>query len=126
MSIKNELKAKNARRLRRRRVIRTRIFGDDGAPRLTVFRSHKHFYCQMVDDFRGVTIASASTRHKDVRDQIEGFGGNCTAAAAVGRFIAEKAKALGITRAKFDRNGYKFHGRVKALVEAAREAGLKL
>ena len=63
---------------------------------------------------------------KGVRDQIEGFGGNCAAAAIVGRAIAEKTKALGISQARFDRNGYKFHGRVKALVEAAREAGLKL
>lgn len=126
MSSRNETIKKQARRLRRKRSIRQRVFGSSEKPRLTVFRSHKNIYGQVIDDLRGVTLASASTRAKDLRDQVAAFGGNCKAAAAVGKALAEKAKALGIESVQFDRNGYRYHGRVKALVEAARAAGLKI
>ncbi len=89
-------------------------------------RSHRNISCQVIDDDRGVTLTSASTQQKDVTSRVEGFTGNRKAAAVVGKVLAERMKALGITRAQFDRNGYRFHGRVKALVEAARAEGLKI
>jgi large subunit ribosomal protein L18 len=98
------------------------VYGSAEQPRLTVFRSHKNISCQLIDDSKGVTLASASTLQK----AIGATGGNCAAAALVGTAIAEQSLALGISAAQFDRNGYRFHGRVKALVEAAREAGLKV
>ena len=126
MSSANVIKAKNARRLRRKRHIRRQVFGTPAQPRLTVSRSHKHISCQLINDQQGVTIASVSTLEKAVRQELQGKGGNCKAAAAVGTLIAEKGKALGINAVQFDRNGYKFHGRLKALVESARKAGLKI
>jgi large subunit ribosomal protein L18 len=120
-----DLKLKKVRRQRRRRNIRSRVFGDAERPRLTVFRSHKNIYCQLIDDFRRVTLAAASTREKKVLATISGFPGNCTAARAVGQEIAEKAKSLGVTKVRFDRNGYRYHGRVKALAEAVRESGIE-
>ena len=126
MSAANQLKKKNARRLRRKRHIRGTVFGSAEKPRLTVFRSHKNISCQLIDDYRGLTLASASTLAKEIRGKTQGAGGNCKAAAVVGQTIAEKVKALGIQSVQFDRNGYRFHGCVKALVEAARKAGLKV
>ena len=123
MSSAKDYAAKTVRRLRRRRHCRRKTFGTAEKPRLTVFRSHKNIYCQLIDDMNGVTLASASTKHKDA--QIEGFAGNKNDATSVGKAIAEKAVALGISSVQFDRNGYKFHGRVKALADAAREGGLK-
>ena len=125
MSSTKDYKSKLVRRLRRRRHIRSNVYGISGSPRLTVFRSHKNIYCQLIDDSHRVTLAASSTCDKDLRSKIEGFNGNCAAAAVVGQDIAEKAQKLGVSEIKFDRNGYKFHGRVKALAEAAREAGLK-
>lgn len=93
---------------------------------MTVFRSHKNIYCQVIDDRRGVTLAAASTQESSLQEQVQDRGGNCKAASAVGKAIAEKVKVLGISRVQFDRNGYQFHGRVKALVEAARAAGLQV
>lgn len=93
---------------------------------MTVFRSHRNICCQLIDDYRGMTLASASTLEKDVREQLEGSAADCKAASLVGRVIAERSLAAGISTARFDRNGYMFHGRVKALAEAAREAGLKV
>ena len=126
MSTGNELKKKLERRLRRKRHIRDVVFGTSAKPRLTIFRSHKNISCQLVDDIKGVTLASASTLGKDVRGLLEGRGGNLKAASVVGKLLAGKVKALGIERVQLDRNGYRFHGRIKALVEAAREAGLKI
>ena len=125
MSSTKDYKSKLVRRLRRRRHIRSNVYGISGSPRLTVFRSHNNIYCQLIDDSQRVTLAASSTCDKDLRSKIEGFNGNCAAAAVVGQDIAEKAQKLGVSEIKFDRNGYKFHGRVKALAEAAREAGLK-
>jgi len=126
MSTANRLKNKNRRRLRRKFHIRLTVKGTQEKPRLAVFRSHQNISCQVIDDRRGVTLASASSLAKDSKAEVKGFGGNCKAAAIVGKAIAERVKELGIGAVQFDRNGYKFHGRVKALVEAAKKAGLKV
>src|SRR5262245_46904401 len=116
---------KIVRRLRRKRHIRRKVFGTAAKPRLTVFRSHQNIYCQLIDDSLGVTLVSASTQEKDLKTQLGQKGGNRSASTLVGKHIAEKAKGLGISAIAFDRNGYRFHGRIKALADAAREAGLK-
>ena len=96
-----------------------------GKPRLSVFRSARQISVQLIDDIQGVTIASASTLEKDIRSAFKN-GGNSEAAAAVGKAIAERAKKAGVEVAIFDRGGYKYHGRIKALADAAREAGLQI
>ena len=111
------------RRIIHRRV-RQRVAGEEGRPRLSVFRSLKHIYAQVVDDATGRTLVAASTLDKKVREQAS-YGGNVAAAKVVGRALGERAKQAGITRVVFDRGGYQYHGRVKALADAAREAGLK-
>ena len=111
----------------RRRVhirIRTRLSGRAQTPRLSVYRSLNHIYAQIVDDTRGQTLVSASTRDKEVRTTLK-TGGNVAAAKVVGQALAKRATADGIARVVFDRGGYAYHGRVKALADAAREAGLK-
>ena len=117
---------KREQRLRRAKQTRVRIAKQDVA-RLTVFRSNLHIYANVVSDDGTRVLASASTAEKDVREQLgaPGKGGNAAAAAIVGKRIAEKAKAAGIERVAFDRSGFAYHGRVKALAEAAREAGLQ-
>jgi large subunit ribosomal protein L18 len=112
------------RRLRRQRRVRNRLFGTAERPRLAVFRSSKHIYAQMVNDATGTTIVSASSRDSETRGQIK-YGGNKAAAATVGRVVAERAKKAGIDKVCFDRRSYKYHGRVAALAQAAREAGLQ-
>jgi large subunit ribosomal protein L18 len=116
-------KALNVRRWRRTNRVRKGIRGDASRPRLSVFRSNAHLYCQVIDDESGRTLASASTRDKDLREQVT-KSGNCEAAKVVGQAIAQRAQAAGITQVKFDRGAYKYHGRVAQLAEAAREAGL--
>ncbi len=101
--------------------IRRRVRGSQERPRLAIFRSLNHIYAQVIDDERAVTIASASTVEKDLRGAT---GGNIEAAQRVGRAIAERALAAGVEQVVFDRGGFRFHGRVKALTDAAREAGL--
>ena len=101
--------------------IRRRVRGTQERPRLAIFRSLNHIYAQVIDDERAVTIASASTVEKDLRG---GTGGNVEAAQRVGRAIAERAIAAGVEQVVFDRGGFRFHGRIKALTDAAREAGL--
>jgi large subunit ribosomal protein L18 len=101
--------------------IRRRVRGSQQRPRLAIFRSLNHIYAQVIDDERAVTIASASTVEKDLRGST---GGNIEAAQRVGRAIAERAIAAGVEQVVFDRGGFRFHGRVKALTDAAREAGL--
>ncbi len=108
------------RKARVRRGI-TKVSGT--RPRLSVFRSNKHVYAQVIDDGRGVTLAAASSLDKALKGEIKN-GGDKAAAARVGALIAERAKAAGVTEVVFDRGGYMFHGRVKALAEAAREGGL--
>jgi large subunit ribosomal protein L18 len=115
---------KTKRRMRRKHVIRDRVIGTTERPRLTVFRSLKNLYAQIIDDGKGVTLCEASSRSKDLQKSIPS-GGNIAAAKAVGAALAERAKAKSIDKVCFDRNGYRYHGRVKALADAAREAGLK-
>jgi large subunit ribosomal protein L18 len=119
------LKAEKAKRaaLRRKYKVRKKIVGTPDRPRLSVFRSNKHIYAQIVDDTAGATLASASTRTKALRDQLPGTG-NKKAAELVGEALAKQALGVGIKCVCFDRNRYKFHGRVKALAEGARKAGL--
>jgi large subunit ribosomal protein L18 len=115
-------RAKNRRRLRRRRHVRRSIVGTAERPRLTVFRSSKHIYAQLVDDLNGVTIAAASSSGKAPSVP---YGGNVKAATVVGKKLAEEAKGKGVTQAAFDRGHYRYHGRVKALADGAREGGLQ-
>lgn len=110
-------------RIRRSKATRAKI-AQQKAVRLTVRRSNCHIYAQVIDASGSKVLASASTADKDVRDKVKN-GGNVEAAAEIGRRIAEKAKQAGVEQVAFDRSGYKFHGRVKALAQAAREAGLK-
>lgn len=112
------------RRSRRKQGIRKRVHGTGEKPRLSVFRSLKHIYAQIIDDDLGVTLCEASTRSKDLRDGMR-VGGNTEAAKVVGAALAERAKAKNIEHVCFDRNGYRFHGRVKGLADALREGGLK-
>jgi large subunit ribosomal protein L18 len=113
-------------RQRKRRGIRVRnqLKRNTTRPRLSVFRSHKNFFVQIIDDEAGKTLVSASTQDKQLRGELR-YGGNKAAAAAVGKAIAAKALEAGIKEVVFDRREYKYHGRVAALADAAREAGLK-
>ena len=111
------------RRLRRQRHVRKKLFGTESRPRLAVHRTLKHIYAQIVDDNKGVTLAAANTLNIESAGD-EFYGGNINAATLVGTALAEKAKAAGITQVCFDRRSYKYHGRVKALADAARAAGL--
>ncbi len=115
---------KKDQRQRRARQTRSRI-ATQRVARLTVFRSNLHIYASVVSDDGAKVLASASTAEKDLRDQLGGKGSNAAAAALVGKRIAEKAKAAGVEKVAFDRSGFAYHGRVKALAEAAREAGLQ-
>jgi large subunit ribosomal protein L18 len=117
-------KVKRRRQLRRRHHVRKSIVGTAERPRLTVFRSSKHIYAQLVDDLSGATLAAASSNAGDLRDNLS-YGGNVKAAAVVGKKLAELAKSRGILRAAFDRGHYRYHGRVKALADAARKGGLE-
>lgn len=117
-------KTVNKQRWRRANRVRDKVRGDATCPRLSVRRSNKHLYCQLIDDEAGRTIASASTRDKTLAGQIS-YGGNCEAAKIIGAAIAERAKAAGVTTVRFDRACYKFHGRVAELANAAREGGLQ-
>jgi large subunit ribosomal protein L18 len=112
-------------RLRRKKRVRKRIRGEPGKPRLSVFRSAKHIYAQIIDDTKATTLVDASSLSKEYRPLIQGKGGNKTGAAMIGEFIAKRVKAKGIDKVVFDRNGFLYHGRVKALADAAREHGLK-
>lgn len=109
--------------VRRHEHVRTKVFGTPERPRLNVFRSLRHIYCQVIDDTQGHTLASASTVDPEVMAQIEGKP-KLEQARVVGKILAGRALAKGVTRVAFDRGGYKYHGRVKALAEGAREGGL--
>lgn len=108
-------------RQRRRFRVRNRVKRDSSRPRLSVFRSHKHIYAQLIDDEQGRTLVAVSTRQKDVAPT---YGGNRTAAEVVGRTLAERALSAGIKEVAFDRREYRYHGRIAALADAARQAGL--
>jgi len=116
--------SRNAHRQRVHLRVRTRVTGTAERPRLCVYRSLGHIYAQLIDDRTGRTLASASSLDKEMRKQLKG-GGNVAAAKVVGKAIAERARAAGLELVVFDRGGYKYHGRVQALAESAREAGLK-
>jgi len=118
----NRQKKKAARRERRSLHVRRKVFGTAERPRLAVSRSLNNIACQIIDDARGATIASATTMGDEA---FKKTGGNVTAASKIGTVIAERAKGLGIKKVVFDRRWYKFHGRVKALAEAARKGGLE-
>src|SRR5439155_10269259 len=124
MADKNKLKA--ARLERRQFRTRKNIFGDPDRPRLSVFRSDKHIYAQLIDDHAGKTLVSVASTSADVRGADLKNGGNIAAAKKVGKTIAEKAKALGVTKVSFDRGGRMYHGRNKALADAAPRGGLKV
>ena len=109
---------------RRARVRRAIKRSANGRPRLSVFRSNKQIYAQIIDDVNGKTLASASTMEKDLRGKFSN-GGNKAAAEEIGKLIADRAKEAGVDAVVFDRGGYLYHGRVKALADAAREGGLK-
>ncbi len=115
------IKQKHVRRSRRRKGIRKRVVGTPGRPRLSVFRSNRHISAQVIDDLAGRTLAAATTHSKQRAEP----AGNCTAAAAIGSAVAEMARKAGVKTVVFDRSGYRYHGRVKALADAAREGGLK-
>ena len=116
----DQQKIKHNRQLRRRHHVRRKVRGTTERPRLTVFRSSKHIYAQIINDLDGVTLAAACSKSKDSK-----YGGNVAAAKEIGKKIAEAAKAKGITTVCFDRGHYRYHGRIKALADAAREAGLQ-
>ena len=121
------IKTKEDRRVRIKHRIRKRVQGTEARPRLTVFRSVAHIYVQVVDDATGRTIASASTVDPKVKGVLDkqARGGNVEGAKAIGKTIAERLLEKGVKRVVFDRNGFLYHGRVKAVAEAAREAGLE-
>lgn len=114
---------KNQARLKRHLRVRKKIAGTNERPRLSIYRSNCHMYAQIIDDVKGVTLATASTLDKELTEV--GNGGNVDAARKVGELIATRAKSKGINKVVFDRGGYLYHGRVQALADAAREAGLE-
>jgi large subunit ribosomal protein L18 len=113
--------SRGAARQKRHDRLRLRVAGDSGRPRLAVFRSLNHIYAQVIDDSSGRTLAAASSLEPDLRSA---KGTKSAEATAVGRIVAERARAAGVDRVVFDRAGFRYHGRVKSLAEAAREAGL--
>lgn len=121
------IKTREDRRDRIKHRIRKRVHGTEARPRLTVFRSVAHMYVQVVDDLSGRTIAAASTVEPTVKGALPktATGGNIEGAKAIGKTIAERLREKGVTRVVFDRNGFLYHGRVKAVADAAREAGLE-
>jgi len=116
---------KEATRVKRKIGIRKRMSGDAAAPRLTVFRSARHIYAQLIDDANGSTLVQACTLDKALKDALKGKK-KAAAAKEIGKAVAERAKAKGITTAVFDRNGFRYHGRIAAVADGAREAGLKV
>jgi large subunit ribosomal protein L18 len=125
MSKSDKNKAKQVRLQRRKWSVRSRVFGSAERPRLSVFRSDKHIYAQVIDDYAGRTLAAVASTSGDIRGSELKNGGNIAAAKKVGLAIAVKAKAAGVTAVCFDRGGHSYHGRIKALADAAREGGLK-
>lgn len=118
------IEVKKARRARRVIRVRKKVSGTAERPRLCVSRSNRNIFVQLIDDIAGKTLCSVSTLEKEAK--AAGLGaGNCKAAAGVGKLLGERARKIGIEQACFDRRGYRYHGRIKALAEAAREAGLK-
>jgi large subunit ribosomal protein L18 len=122
--IKREFEKKKIRREKIRKRVRSKIFGTPERPRLSVYRSLKHIYAQIIDDTKGHTLVAMSSLSKEIRDKVKEAKTKTEVSRIVGLALAKKALEKGITKVVFDRNGYKYHGRVKALAEAAREGGL--
>jgi len=122
-SINQQSLVKN-RRVRRQLRVRKKLSGTPERPRLAIFRSSKHIYAQVINDETGTTLAAAGTLDPEIRAELK-YGGNKLAATAVGKLIADRAKKAGIDKICFDRRSYKYHGRIEALAQAAREAGLQ-
>jgi large subunit ribosomal protein L18 len=122
VTVHSPTERKRHQRLRRHARVRKQIAGTAARPRLAVFRSARHISAQVIDDAAGRTLASASTSERALK---ESSGGNVEAAKVVGRMVAERASAVGVRSVVFDRGGYKYHGRVAALADAARQAGLE-
>ncbi len=120
----NKQKTIAKQKQRRKYNVRKRLQGTAERPRMCVFRSSVHIGCQLIDDASGRTVVSASTRDADVREQFT-YGGNCEAAQKIGQIVAQRAQEAGIKMVRYDRGCYKYHGRVAALANAAREAGLE-
>ena len=120
----NRILVKRRRFERRRLSVRKNVYGTKERPRLSVYRSVQHIYAQIIDDSEGRTICASSTIAKDVKGKLK-YGGNKDAAKLVGEDLAAKALAAGVEQVVFDRNGFKYHGRLQALADAAREKGLK-
>jgi large subunit ribosomal protein L18 len=116
---------KRERRERAHQRVRTRVRGTAERPRLSIYKSVKYFYAQLIDDDRGVTLAQANSSDPEVRQRITGSASNKDAAKVVGEIVAERARAKGIEKVVFDRGGYVYHGNVKVLADAAREKGLQ-
>ena len=119
----DHIKEKLRKRTRRHLRIRRKVNGNEDRPRLSVYRSLKHIYCQIINDIEGRTLLSVSTQTPEIRSQLS-YGGNVKAAELVGKKVAEEALKIGITNVVFDKGGYKYHGRIKALAESARKNNL--
>jgi len=119
----NKQKAIAKQRRRRKHGVRGKLRGTPDKPRMSVFRSSMHIACQLVDDSTGRTLVSAGTCESGIREQIK-YGGNCEAAKRIGQIVGQRATEAGIKQVQFDRGWYKYHGRIAALADAAREAGL--
>jgi len=117
--------SRSAARMKRKKRVRTRVRGTSERPRLSVFKSARHIYAQVVDDTTARTLVDASSLSKEIRPGVQGKGGNKAGAAMVGELIAKRASEKGIKAVVFDRNGFLYHGRVKILADAAREHGLE-
>ncbi|MGC9453554.1 MAG: 50S ribosomal protein L18 [Phycisphaerae bacterium] len=120
----NRMEKKTMQRQRRKRRVRKKVSGTSERPRLSIFRSHKHIYAQVIDDTAGRTIAAASSLDRALRERLA-HGGNREAASAVGEAVAGKAVEAGVKKVVFDRNGFPYHGRVRELADAARKGGLE-
>jgi large subunit ribosomal protein L18 len=118
-------KSKTEARLKRKNRIKKRIRGTPERPRLSIFRSSGHMYAQVIDDTSGTTLVDASSLSKEIRSRMPGGGGNRQGAGVVGEFLAKRALEKGIKKVVFDRNGFLYHGRVKALADSARQHGLE-
>lgn len=116
----------NQKRARKKIRVRKKLSGDSQRPRISVYRSAVHMHAQLIDDVKGVTLASASSKSKEILDEIKNSKGKISKSKLVGKLLAKKALELGITTAVFDRSGYEYHGRVKAVADGAREGGIKM
>ena len=123
---KDRVRMKREARARRHRRIRKKIFGTPERPRLVVYRGNRNIYAQLVDDVRGICITGASSLSPEVRERAGGLDGKVAISFEVGKLLAQRASAKGIKKVVFDRGGYRYHGRVKALAQGAREGGLVL